>query len=310
MAGALGAFAPDLAHAGAAQKASTPAAGAKRKIKLGLSTYSYWHFKSERVPIETVIDKAAALGVEGVDILHRQMDGGDQAIQSREYMNKLKKQAFVNGVALISLSIHQGFVYPDAAERKKNIDHTIRCMEMCYQMGIPCLRLNTGRWNTTASFDDLMKQRGIEPVLPGHTEEEGFKWCIDSIQELLPKAEELGVLLALENHWGLARTPEGQLRIIDAVKSPWLGALMDTGNFLEDPYDKLKAIAPKTVFVQAKTYFGGGEWYALDLDYKRIAKILADANYNGFVSLEFEGKEHADIAVPKSLAVLREAFGA
>jgi sugar phosphate isomerase/epimerase len=310
VAGALGAFAPGLAHAGAAQKASAPAAGAKRKIKLGLSTYSYWHFRSERVPIETVIDKAAALGVDGVDILHRQMDGGDQAIQSREYMNKLKKQAFVNGVALISLSIHQGFVYPDAAERKKNIDHTIRCMEMCYQMGIPCLRLNTGRWNTTASFDDLMKQRGIEPVLPGHTEEEGFKWCIDSIQELLPKAEQLGVLLALENHWGLARTPEGQLRIIDAVKSPWLGALMDTGNFLEDPYDKLKAIAPKTVFVQAKTYFGGGEWYALDLDYKRIAKILADANYNGFVSLEFEGKEHADTAVPKSLAVLREAFGA
>ena len=51
---------------------------------------------------------------------------------------------------------------------------------------------------------------------------------------------------------------------------------MDTGNFLEDPYDKLEQIAPKTVFVQAKTYYGGGEWYTLDLDYKRIAKILAD----------------------------------
>jgi hypothetical protein len=33
---------------------------------------------------------------------------------------------------------------------------------------------------------------------------------------------------------------------------------MDTGNYLEDPYDKLKAMAPKTVFVQAKTYNGGG----------------------------------------------------
>jgi sugar phosphate isomerase/epimerase len=117
-------------------------------------------------------------------------------------------------------------------------------------------------------------------------------------------------LAGLENHWGLARTPEGLMRIINAIRSPWLGVLMDTGNFLEDPYPKLEQIAAKTVFVQAKTYYGGGEWYALDLDYKRVAKILADVNYHGYISLEFEGKEHPDTAVPRSLAMLREAFGA
>ena len=63
------------------------------------------------------------------------------------------------------------------------------------------------------------------------------------------------------------------------------------------------------MFVQAKTYLGGGEWYTLDLDYRRIAKILADVNYAGYVSLEFEGKESAETAVPKSLAMLRAAFG-
>ena len=52
---------------------------ARKKIKLGVSTYSYWHFKTERVPIETVIDKSAELGVEGVDILHRQMDLPEKA---------------------------------------------------------------------------------------------------------------------------------------------------------------------------------------------------------------------------------------
>ena len=83
---------------------------------------------------------------------------------------------------------------------------------------------------------------------------------------------------------------------------------MDPGNFLEDPYPKLEQIASRTVFVQAKTYFGGGEWYTLTLDYKRIAKILAAVNYSGYVSLEMEGKEAADVAVPKSLALLRKAF--
>ena len=280
-----------------------PATGQKPRIKLGISTYSYWHFRTPKVPIEKVIDRAGEFGVEGVDILHRQMEGEDRA-----YLQNLKRRAFRNGVDLICLSIHQNFVSPDPAVRQKNIDHTVKCIELAYQMGIPCIRLNSGRWNTIASFDDLMKARGVEPVLPGYTENDGFKWCIDSIEKCLPKAAECGVILALENHWGLTGTPQGVLRIVNAIPSPWLGVLMDTGNFLEEPYDKLKMIAPKTVFVQAKTYYGGGEWYTLDLDYDRIAGILADAHYTGYVSLEFEGKEPADTAVPKSLAVLRKAF--
>ena len=77
---------------------------------------------------------------------------------------------------------------------------------------------------------------------------------------------------------------------------------------MEEPYKKLEQIAPKTTFVQAKTYFGGGEWYTLNLDYKRIAAILKKVNYTGYVSLEFEGKAPADEGVAKSIAMLREAF--
>jgi sugar phosphate isomerase/epimerase len=154
-----------------------------------------------------------------------------------------------------------------------------------------------------------MKDRGIEPPLEGYTEEDAFPWVIESIEACLPVAEKCGVLLALENHWGLGRTPEGLLRIVSAVDSPWLKILMDTGNFLEDPYDKLEMIAPHTVFVQAKTYFGGGIFYTLDLDYDRIAGILGKHRYAGYISLEFEGEEDFRTALPKSLAVLRRAFG-
>lgn len=299
---------------GAQAQANPPAKPVlrKKRIKLGIASYSYWHFRTERVLIETVIDKAAEIGVEGVDILHRQMDIPEKdplTAAHRTYLQKLKRHAFTNGIDLICLSIHQDFVDPNPDYRKQQIEHTHKCIEIAGALGVPCIRLNSGRWNTIQSFDDLMKARGEEPILPGHTEDDGFKWCVDCIEQCLPKAAEHGVILALENHWGLTRTAEGLLRVLNSVSSPWLGGLMDTGNFLEDPYDKLKQIAPKTVFVQAKTYFGGGEWYTLDLDYKRIAKILADANYTGYVSLEMEGKENPDIAVPKSIAMLREAFG-
>jgi hypothetical protein len=36
---------------------------------------------------------------------------------------------------------------------------------------------------------------------------------------------------------------------------------------------------------------------------------VRDAGFHGYVSLEMEGKEDPATAVPKSLEVLREAFG-
>jgi len=98
------------------------------------------------------------------------------------------------------------------------------------------------------------------------------------------------------------------LRVVKEVDSPWLQVTLDTGNFLEDPYDKLEQLLPHTVLVQAKTYYGGGEWYTLDLDYPRIAGILKNAGFKGWVSLEMEGKEDPAKAVPKSYDVLRKAF--
>ena len=131
------------------------AAAPKARTKLALATYSYWHFTSKKYPIEKVIDHAADLGVEGVDVLHMQM-----AEEKPAYLRKLKRHAFLNGVGLVGLSIHQGFVKTKPADRQKNIDHTIHCMELAHELGIPCIRLNTGRWRTI-SFDELMANRGI-----------------------------------------------------------------------------------------------------------------------------------------------------
>jgi len=290
-------FGGELSGQGVSKKSS-------RSNPIAVATYSFWRFKDGlKLKIEECIDKATAFGFDGVDILHMQMHREDDS-----YLQELKRHALINGITLCGLSIHQGFVSPDEDVRKKNIDHTIKCMELAHKLGIPCMRLNTGRWGTTKSFYQLMKNRGIEPPLPGYTDEDAYPWVIESIEKCLPAAEKYGVLLALENHWGLGLTPQGLLRIVKAVDTPWLKILMDTGNFLEDPYDRLEIIAPHTVFVQAKTYYGGGTYYTLDLDYDRIAKILNKHDYKGYISLEFEGEEDYKTALPKSLSLLRKAF--
>lgn len=283
-----------------------PATAAGSRIRLGVSTYSYWHFKKEKYPIEKVIESAAELGFDGVEILHRQMESETPA-----YMNNLKRLAFANGLDLIMLSIHQDFVSPDEAERQKHIDHTEKCIGLASQLGIPAIRLNTGRWNTM-SFDDLMAAGGTETPTEGYTNDDAFGWVIESVEKLIPTAEKAGVAMALENHWGLSTDPDALLRIYNAIDSPWLVLNVDTGNFADkfgDNYAQFEKLAPHAAIVQAKTYHGGGEWYTLDLDYKRIADILRNAGFTGYVSLEMEGKEPAETAVPKSLAMLRAAFG-
>ena len=276
------------------------------RTRIGVSTYSFWRFNGpkDETPIEACIDKAAEMGFDGVELLHVQM-----ASEENSYLQDLKRRAFSQGLDLCGFSTHQGFLNPDKAYRQENINKTIHQIELAYKLGIPTMRINTGRWGTSASFDALMANRGIEPPLEGYTDEDGFEWVIDAIERCLPQAETCGVVLGLENHWGLGRTAEGVKRIVEAIDSPWLQVTLDTGNFLEDPYDRLDMLADRTILMQAKTYYGGGKWYSLDLDYPRIADIMRKHNYKGYVSLEFEGLEDADTAVPKSLALLRGAFG-
>jgi sugar phosphate isomerase/epimerase len=275
-----------------------------RGNRIAVSTYSFWQFRRNDLrDIGKCIDTAAEMGFDGVEILHRQMESDENG-----YLQGLKRRAFANGLDLCGFSTHQSFVSPDKEFRDKNIEHTERCIELAYRLGIPTIRVNTGRWGTIKDFDELMRQKGIEPRLEGYSDDDGFAWVIDSLEQCLKKAEECGVVLGLENHWGLGRTAAGVLRVVDAIRSPWLQVTLDTGNFLEDMYDQMEQLAPRAVLVQAKTYFGGGTWYTIDIDYDRVATMLRRHRYTGYISLEFEGKDDPLSGVSKSLELLRRAF--
>lgn len=287
-----------------AQDLSPQINDARHRNPIGVSTYSFWGFRRDAFrSVERCIELAADMGFDGVEILQRQLED-----ESNGALQRIKRRAFTLGLDLMGFSTHQGFLSPDKDKRQANIDLTLSQIEQAYQLGIPTMRINTGTWGTSKNFDELMAKKGIEAPVEGFTDEDGFGWVISSLEKVIPKAEALGVTLGLENHWGLGRTAEGVARIVEAIDSPWLRVTLDTGNFLENPYPQLNALAPQTVLLQAKTYFGGGTWYTLELDYARIATIMKTAGFRGYVSLEFEGKEDPLTAIPKSLKLLRQHF--
>ena len=287
-------------------QASASLGGARRGNPIAVSTYSFWRFgkSGRRATVLESIEQAARMGFDGVEVLEVQM-GDDTSLAARRV---IKRTALHSGLPLIGLSTHQGFVSPNKAERQANIEHTARSLELAYDLGIPTMRVNTGRWGTSSDFDTLMANNGIEPTLDGYTDDQGFAWVIDAYGKLADEAAKRGVVMGLENHWGLGRTAAGVMRVVNAVDSPWLRTTLDTGNSLENQYTEYEALANSAVLVQAKTYFGGGIWYTLDIDYQRVAKTLRAAGYKGYISVEFEGKEDWRTGVPKSLAMMREVF--
>ncbi|MDR2912541.1 MAG: sugar phosphate isomerase/epimerase [Alistipes sp.] len=281
-AGSLSDIISGAAPSGAGQ---APAAGSVAgRPKLCLSTYSLQNLARDPQGIEKVINYAADWGIDGVDILHRSLASEDNA-----YIQSVKQLAYKNGVMLACLSIDNDFVDPRPEFRQAQVNNVIRYVELAARMGIPAIRLNSGGWGTAARGSSLI-ERAQEGPMEGYTHDDGFAWIQDCIYKCLPAAEQNGVVMLLENHWGLSTTAERMLRIKNSVKSQWLSLLLDTANFAAEHYESIEKLLPESTFISCKTYQGGGFWMDFELDYERIFKMFHDANYRGYITLEFEGR--------------------
>jgi L-ribulose-5-phosphate 3-epimerase len=280
-------------------------------MKLAVSSYSFHRFghgPEENVPpdFSALIDACARMGIDGLELL-----GVHFPSREPSFLYPLKQRAFRNGVALVAVSAHHNFVTPGREKRQGEIEKLCSWVDVAYELGAPAVRAFGGRWATRPKFAEFMAARGEEPPLEGYTEDDGYAWTAEAFRIAAEYAGTRGVTLVLENHWGFTGTAEGVLRILGDVDSPWLKVVLDTGNFnfCSDPYAEMEALAPYTAMVHAKTYTGGGIYYTADLDYGRIARLLSEAGFQGYVSLEFEGRAHPDQGIPESLALLRESFG-
>lgn len=279
-------------------------------MKFSVSSYSFHRFGqgpegNQKPSFYEMIERCAEWSFDGLELLGVHFENTD-----REELCKLKQFAFEHGVALVAVSAHHNFVKPDPAERLGEVDKISLWADVAHEIGAPAVRAFGGRWTTCPNFAEFMAAKGEEPPLDGHTEAEGYDWSAEAFKIASYYAGRKGVTLVLENHWGFTMTSEGVLRILNAVRSPWLKVALDTGNFnfCAEPYKEMETLAPYAAMVHAKTYYGGGIYYDADLDYRRIARILKDAGFQGYVSLEFEGKAHPSEAIPQSLAMLRDAF--
>ncbi|HEX4148841.1 MAG TPA: sugar phosphate isomerase/epimerase family protein [Pirellulales bacterium] len=260
------------------------------KFEFSLAAYSYRGLlagKTVQLTLEDFIRDCARMGLDATELTSYYFAPDVSPAQLRA----IKRLAFCEGLDISGTAIRNEFSLPPGKQRDEQIAHVKHWIDNAAVLGAPVIRIYSGK------------------VQKGQTEADARKLAIEGIEECCQYAGEHGVYLALENHGGLTTTIDGILQLVEAVKSPWFAVNLDTGNFhSSNPYDDIARLAPYAVNVQVKVMMhpeGGGKEPA---DFSRLAKILKEAGYRGYIVLEYEEAEDPRVACPRFVEQLRAAF--
>jgi L-ribulose-5-phosphate 3-epimerase len=270
-------------------------------MRLGLMSLSYKdQFAGGKMDLRQFIDKAYELRLDGVEFHTKAFESLDAS-----YLRDVRMQCMRRGLTISYIGVSNDFGRPEA-ELQGVIDDVKSWVDVAAFMGVPLVRIFAA-W-----------------VRNGETEEQVWDRMMPCIQEVAAYGQEKGVVLGLHNHnhGCVTRTGKDVRRILDTVNNPYLSHILDTGQYIgspgasgaegkEDPaldfYGSIAETAPLAVFVRAKIYriqSGEEAW----LNYPRIFEILNKVEYNGFVSVVYEGQkvEEEETAIPKAVNYLRQ----
>jgi sugar phosphate isomerase/epimerase len=264
------------------------------RLKLSLAAYSFRQFfkdskdargtpAEKKIDLFQFIDFCAEHGCDGTELTSYYFppDAND------DFLLQVRRHAFLRGVAVSGTAVGNTFTLPVGEKRDQEIAGVKRWIDRAAVLGAPHIRIFAGNASGGMSLGQAKSL------------------AIGAIEECCEYAGKKGVILGLENHGGIVAEPADLLEIVKAVKSPWFGINLDTGNFhTADPYADLAKCAPYAVNVQIKTEIEPrGQKKGL-ADLTRLVQILRDSNYQGYVALEYEAAEDPWKAVPETLAKL------
>lgn len=129
---------------------------------------------------------------------------------------------------------------------------------------------------------------------------DAYKRSQKHIRKLLPLAEELGVVIAIENVWNkFLLSPLEFARYVDEFDSPWVQAYFDVGNIIIYGYaqDWLRTLGKRIVKIHLKDFKRRGyQWKNLregDVNWPQVRRALDEIGYNGFMTPELSGGDEA-----------------
>lgn len=173
----------------------------------------------------------------------------------------------------------------DEAERRRGMDLCRRSIDIAARLGVDTLLYIAGNVTPSDSFT--------------------YVWAAarKATEELLPQAEQAGVVLAVENVWNnLILSPRDMLEFVDQFDSPYLRVYFDVGNVLAFGYPQhwIEALGGRRIVrVHVKdfdTALGGRHGFTDllhgDVDWPATMAALKRVGYRGWITPEVPPYRH------------------
>jgi sugar phosphate isomerase/epimerase len=263
------------------------------RIKLALNAYSFNKpLLAGAMTLEDTVHYCAQHGLEALDATGYYFPGYPKA-PSDESIYKLKRTAFLNGVAISGTGVRNDFAVADAASRKNDVQMVKDWIQVAAKLGAPVIRVFSGK-----------------QAPEGRTFDQALEWMVPEFQECAAHGKRHGVIVGIQNHNDFLKTAAETIRVIEAVNSEWFGSILDVGSLrTNDPYEEIEKLAPYAVSWQLKEKVGYGK-KEVATDVRKVKAILDKVGYRGFLPIEALGSGDPGEKVAQFLEHVRREFAA
>lgn len=270
-------------------------------VKTSLNAYSFNTMLRQGMEDETkgitlfaLLDFCAENNFDAIDITGYYFPGYPE-VPSDEYINQVKRRAFLLGLDISGTGIKNDFANADPKKRAADVKMAKQWIDVAAKLGAPVIRLFAGP-----------TPKGYE-----NRREEVAEYMAECLKECAEYGKQRGVLVGVQNHGDFLHTAEQCIDMVKRVDSEWFGIIVDSGKFIsDDPYVDLEKTMPYAVNFQLKESPIDAR-SPVKTDLKRLMKIVKDSGYRGYLpieTLEIKGNPRPVPDIPYDPHTLVPAF--
>ncbi len=270
-------------------------------VKTSLNAYSFntmlregLEDENKGITLFALLDFCAENNFDAIDITGYFFPGYPE-VPSDEYINEVKKRAFLLGLDISGTGVKNDFATPDAAKRAADVVLVKKWIDVAAKLGAPVIRVFAG------------------PIPEGYENRrnEVATYMAESLKECVAYGKLRGVLVGVQNHGDFLSTAEQCIDMVKRVNSDWFGLIVDSGKFIsKDPYVDIEKTMPYAVNFQLKESPIDAR-SPIKTDLPRLMKIVNESGYRGYLpieTLEIKGNPRPVPDIPYNPHVLVPAF--
>ncbi len=280
-------------------------------MRLAFSTNAYL-----RYPFQEAASRIAQIGYQGLELLAdvpHAWPAGLLDVQKRGILEAMERTGLsfsnINAFMMNAINDHRqpywypSFIEPEPNYRRVRIDHTLRALSLCAELGAPHITTEPGG-----------------PLAPGQSRQAAIDLFVEVLKPLAEHADNLGVLLLIEPEPGLLlETTDQYLEVADRLDAPSIGLNFDVGHAFcvsEDLPRSIAKLAPHIRHYHLEDIAASRVHHHLvpgtgAIDFAEVVGAIQRTGYDGWLTVElYPFLDDPDAAARGALEVLRPLVAA